>query len=233
MPLPSAPFNAANSIYTGLAVIQLKLTPPTSGVTSATDTLTFLLAHNLAVGQGVVFVSGTGFTGLTPGTTYYVVNVPTSTTLKLSATVGGAAITVGTSTVGIFQPVLVFEAEKIDDDPEMEIKYLSRPDSKGTLRNVRSVRTKSNEKWTFALEEVKRLISIFGALFGRATGTVTIWIPDVDDASGKCAFKSENDFAGTVSRDGKMSHGGDFSNCTIKIESNKAGDVQWAVDGNA
>ncbi len=231
MPLPSCPFDPTKSIFAGLSIIQLKISPALSGITSATDTLT-KTAHGLKVGQGVVYVSGTGFTGLTAGLTYYVTAVPTADTFKVSATVGGAAISVGTSTVGVFQPIVIFEAANLDDDPEQETKAIQRPDSKGVLRNARSVRTKAQEKWTFGLDEVKRLLDIFGGKFsGRVTATASLWLPDVDDLSGKCALVSESDFPCTITRDGKVTHGnGDFSKASIKIESNKLGEVSWTAD---
>lgn len=232
MALPSAPFDPAQSIFNGLSVIQLKLTPPLSGATGATDTIT-KTAHGFVVGQGVVFVSGTGFTGLTGGNTYYVVAVPTADTFKVSATVGGSAITgYSAATVGVFQPVLVFEATQLDDDPEQEMKYLARPGMDGVVRNVRAVRTKANDKFTFGLEEVKRLLPIFGgALHGYRKGTATLWVPDVDDASGKCALKSPVDFDCAVSRDGKMTHGNsDFSKTSIKLESLEGAPLIWTPD---
>ena len=177
-------------------------------------------------------MSGTGFTGLLAGTTYYVTAVPTADTFSVAATVGGAAIAVGTSTVGVFQPIVIFEAANLSDDPDQEVKSIQRPDIKGVLRNARSVRTKAQDKWTFGLDEVKRLLDIFnGSLSGRATGTCSLWLPDVDDATGKCALQSEADFAVTVTRDGKVEFGnGDFSKATIKIESNKVGDLKWTPD---
>lgn len=127
---------------------------------------------------------------------------------------------------------LVYEAAKLDDDPDQEFKPLSRPDSHGVVRPVRTVRTKAGEKWVFDLDEVKRLLEIFnGALIGGVEATCTLWIPDVDDATGTVALKSEEDFPCFVTRDGKMSHGGgEFSKAVIKIESRKAGDVTWTAD---
>ena len=235
MALPSAPFDPAQSIFNGLSVIQLKLSPPLSGATGATDTIT-KTAHGFVVGQGVVFVSGTGFAGLTAGNPYYVVAVPTADTFKVSATVGGSAITgYSAATAGVFQPVLVFEATQLDDDPEQEMKYLARSGMDGVVRNVRAVRTKANDKWTYGLDEVKRLPKIFdGALHGYKKGTCTIWVPDVDDQTGKVALKSTSDFGCAVSRDGKMTHGNsDFSKSTIKIESLEGTPITWTVDGAA
>lgn len=235
MALPSAPFDPAQSIFNGLSVIQLKLSPALSGVSAATTVLT-KTAHGLVVGQAIIYsTAGTGWTGLTLASTYYVVAVPSADTFSISATVGGSAIAVGTSSAGGFQPVLVFEATQLDDDPEQEMKYLARSGMDGVVRNVRAIRTKANDKFTFALDEVKRLLSIFGgALHGRKVGTCTLWVPDVDDASGKCALKSMADFDCVVSRDGKMTHGNsDFSKTSIKIESLEGAPITWTADGAA
>lgn len=235
MPLPTAPFDATKSIFAGLTVVQLKLLPQLTGVTGATDTLTSLAAHNFQVGQLVQHVSGTGFTGLVAGTNYFVVAVPTATTYKLSATKGGAAIAVGTSSVGVQQPVSVFEVTDLTDSPEQEMKYLDRPDAAGVLRHARSVEIRANERWMFGLDEVKRLLEVFsGALRGRKNATCTLWVPDPDQAAGTVALKSETDFSVVVTRDGDVKFGGsEFSKATIKVESLKAGNVTWSADAAA
>jgi hypothetical protein len=134
----------------------------------------------------------------------------------------------------IGETTLIFEASQLDDDPEQETKSLPRPDAKGVLHNARTVETKANEKWTFGLDEVKRLLDIFGGtLRGRKEATVTLWVPDPDDETGTVALKSEDDFPGTVTRDGKITFGNsDFSKATIKIESRKVGDVTWTADAD-
>lgn len=126
----------------------------------------------------------------------------------------------------------VFEAAQIDDDPEQEVKYLDRPNKKGQMRHARSVETKANEKWTFGLDEVKRLTTLFGGkLRGRIKGTCTLWIPDTDDETGKIALKSQDAFKCVLSRDGKVQFGGgEFSKATIKIESEEADDITWTKD---
>lgn len=231
MSLPTAPFDATRSIFAGLSVIQLKLLPQLTGVTAATDVIT-RAGHTLVANQLVQYVSGTGFTGLTPATNYFVRDVVASTSFKVSATRGGAAITVGTSSAGVFAPVSVFEVAQLDDDPEQEIKYLERPDIKGVLRRVRAVETKANEKWIFGLDEVKRLLEVFsGALRGRKNATATLWVPDPDDITGQVSLKSEVDFSCVVTRDGKVTFGGsDFSKASIKVDSMKSGNVTWLAD---
>ena len=230
MSLPSALFNALKSIMAGKAIVQLKLAPQITGVTAATDTLT-KTAHGLTNGRQLQYVSGTGFTGLVAGTSYYVVNAVTDT-FKLSATVGGTAISVGTSSVGIFQPVHIFEAQLLTSKNDQEEKSIMAPDASGILRKARTVLTKQAEDFPLEILEVKRLLDIFdGALAGRKVGTCTIWIPDPDDATGTVALKSETDFACTVTRDGDVPFGqSDASKATINIESNKAGLVTWTAD---
>jgi hypothetical protein len=76
MPLPVDPFDVKNLLFSGKSLIVLKLTA-VSGYTAATDTIT-KTAHGLTVGRTLSFVSGTGWTGLTAGTVYYVVGVATT-----------------------------------------------------------------------------------------------------------------------------------------------------------
>ena len=236
MPLPTAPFDVTKSLYAGLSVIQLKLLPAFTGVTGATDTLTFLAAHNLTVGQQLQYNSGTGFTGLTASTGYFVVAVPSTTTAKISATPGGAAIAVGTSTAGVFQPVSVFETRKLSHKDNRQFKTIDRPDAKGVVRPARKFVISGAETFMYEVDEAKRLVSeIFqGALSGIREGTCTIWEPDPTDASGKVALKSDTDFACDITRDGDMNFGdGDATKCQLAINSRKTGDVLFTVDGNA
>jgi hypothetical protein len=236
MPLPSAPFDAAKSLYAGRSIIQLKLSPAVTGVTGATDTLTFLAAHGLTVGQQIQFNSGTGFTGLAAGTSYFVVAVPSTTTMKVSSTAGGSAIAVGTSSAGSFTPVLVFESRKLDHKDNREFKTIERPDSNGVNRVVRKICIKGAEEFIYELDEGKRLVTeIFsGALSGIKEGTATIWEPDPSDATGKVALKSDTDFACDVTRDGDLKFGdGDATKAQIKLSSRKQGDVIFTADAAA
>jgi len=231
--MPSSPMDITKAILNGLSVVQLKITPAKTGVTAAIGGLCTLAAHGLIDGLPVTFVSGTGFTGLTPGTTYYVKYVDAAT-FNLSTTPGGSIQNItAVGSAGVFQPLLVFEVPSIDDDPEMDMKPLPRPGFDAVVRNAANTIVKRIEKWSFQLDEVKRLPLIFsGALSGKATGLATIWIPDYRDTT-TVALKSEADFAVTITRDGKLGFGGDWSKATIKLESNKVGNVIFAVDGAA
>jgi hypothetical protein len=234
MSLPSSPFVSARSLFAGKSVIQLKTAPALSGVTAATTIITTLAAHNLLTGDQVIYNSGTGWTGLVAATNYFV-TVLSSLTFSVSATSGGSAIAVGTSSVGSFQPVLVFESRLLDSKADQENKDITRPDSSGILRKVRSVTTKREESFMFEMDEAKRLLGIFsGSLSGLVTATCTLWLPDPADSTGNVSLKSETDFACTVYRDGDLKFGdGDFTKANIMIESNKAGSITWTADGAA
>lgn len=75
-----------------------------TGVTAEADDEIFTkAAHGFLDGDRVTFVSGTGFTGITAGTKYFVRDA-TATTFKLAATSGGAAINITLDgSAGVFQ----------------------------------------------------------------------------------------------------------------------------------
>lgn len=75
-----------------------KSTVSYSGGTSATDTIT--VTHALSVNDAVVFtaVAGAAASVIVPGRVYFVQSVSTTVSFKIAATLGGAAITVGTGT---------------------------------------------------------------------------------------------------------------------------------------
>jgi hypothetical protein len=233
MPLPSAPFDPANSIYGGLAIIQLIITPNLTGIAAEADDDIFTLeAHGLTAGQALRFESGTGFTGLTAGTTYYVRDV-LANTFKLSATYGGTAIDITLDgTAGVFAKLFIFESKMLEDSGSDEMKALEWPDAKGVVRPRRMIRSKSAESFKFESPEIKKLLPLFGgATKGRKNGLCTLWIPDPDDADSVCALKSETDFPCTIKRDGTLTHGNsDYSNATLIVDSLKNGEVLWDAD---
>jgi len=77
-----------------------------SSQTIATNILTVSTTHNLRIGDAVVFTAST-VTGITAGVTYYVLTTPAATTITLSATRGGATLTIsGTGVTATFHKVL-------------------------------------------------------------------------------------------------------------------------------
>jgi hypothetical protein len=212
-----------------------------TGVTGATATnLLTKAGHTFRDGQQLEYVSGTGATGLEAGASVFVRDSnPTDGTFKLTATNDdgdlGAALALGSDlTAGVFQPISVIEGTQLDDDPSSEVKQLKRPSRKtGKLFNARTIETSSEEKYTIGMDDVKRLPEIFGGkMSGRRKGTCQLWLPDVDDATNKCALVSQV-FDCTVMRDGKVTHGNsEFSKSTIKIESNEQDLLDWDVDAD-
>jgi len=207
MALPTAPFNAAKSIYAGKKVIQVVLsagsvTGATAVGTSATISAT---AHGFSVGDMVQFISGTGFTGLTAGTNYFVVTAVTDT-FEVSATAGGTAITItAAGSAGVFAPVEVFESNTLREGGTESYEDFKRYGTDGVPRTKRKVITESVNKVSWEVDEAKRLLDIFkGRMSGLAVARgVTIWVRDPDDASGKCALKSST-FAANITRDGEV-----------------------------
>lgn len=69
---------------------------PSEAVTVSGDTIT-RTAHGRAVGDAMVFNASVTPTGMQLGTTYYVIEVPSADTMKISSNKGGTAITFGSS----------------------------------------------------------------------------------------------------------------------------------------
>lgn len=231
--IPSSPIDITKAILNGLSVVQLKITPAKTGITAAIGGLCTLTGHGFTDGLPVIFVSGTGFTGIVAGTTYYVKYVDANT-FNLAATPGGTVINITVvGSAGVMQACMVFEVPSLEDDPTQELKPLVRPGFDAVQRNVANTVTKRVEAWPWQLDEVKRLPDLFnGALSGRTTGLATLWIPDFRDST-LVALKSETDFPVTITRDGKVSFGGDWSKATIRLESAKNGSVIWTVNAVA
>lgn len=83
--------------YTSVPTVTLakaRVTIPTSGINTSTETISYT-AHGLSAGDAVVYNNGggTSATGLTSGTTYYVIaSGLTADAFKVSATSGGSAV---------------------------------------------------------------------------------------------------------------------------------------------
>ena len=207
MPLPTAPFNAAKSIYAGKKIIQVVLTTGSiTGATSAGSSATITAAtHGFVVGDMVQFVSGTGFTGLTAGTNYFITAADTGT-FEVSATKGGTAITISAEgSAGVFAPVEVFESNTLKDGGNDTFEDFKRYGTDGVQRTKRKVLSESVNEISWEVDEAKRLLDIFG---GRMNGLavargVTVWVQDPDDATGKCALKS-TEFPANITRDGEV-----------------------------
>lgn len=74
-------------------------TNPVQPGTTATTVVTPTSAHNLVVGDKVVFTDVGVATAIVPGRAYWVKTISTTVSFTVSATNGGAAISIGTATV--------------------------------------------------------------------------------------------------------------------------------------
>lgn len=238
MALPTAALNVADTIFAGLSVVQFTPTTPVqiTGVTATASTDVIAKSgHSYTAGMLVKFVSGTGFTGLTAGTSYYVRDVVAGTSFKLAETATGAAIDItADGSAGVFDmSPIVFESRMLDLAGGMQEQELKMPDATGVLRVARAVTTEENEEFTFEVVDPKRMLNIFGGkLSGFVSGTCILYIPDPEDASGKCSLVSES-FSCRVTRDGGLSFGNsDFTKAKIKIKSFKVGAITWTRDAS-
>lgn len=203
--LPTAAFNAAKSIVAAKKVIQVILdTGGTTAATSSGSGSTIADAtHTFTDGQLVNFVSGTGFTGLTAGTNYFVRDVVAATSFALAATSGGTAISITASgSAGVFRPCEVFESKMAKHNAAEKYASFKRYASNGVLRDVGGKYIDERiEKVSWEIDEAKRLLTLFaGKLSGLATGKVTMWVRDPRDVSGKTALTTSA-FQAEITRD--------------------------------
>lgn len=86
-----------SAAWGGAAITNNSVSIGTATIAITTGVVTVSVAHGLAVGNPVQFGPMTGAAPFVAGVTYYVQSVPSTTTLTLSATVGGALIATTTS----------------------------------------------------------------------------------------------------------------------------------------
>ena len=158
-----------NATVTPAGVVSLG----TVAIAITTGVLTVSAAETLVVGNAVVLGAVTGAAPFLAGTTYYVQSTPTSTTLTLAATLGGAAIT--TTTAGSATSItLVTNAwtMALPNDPASEFalgidwsdgaltyRYWMPRVSLLTLPTIKSVRTDA----TRYMFEIQTLIPVDGS----------------------------------------------------------------------
>lgn len=237
MGLPSSPILVSDTIYATRSRIVAK--PILQAYTGATGTASTgviaIAAHTLIAGDMVEFTSGTGFTGLTLGTDYFVRDVVAATSFKLAATIDGVAVTISADgTAGVFKKKVIFEASKLDDKSSApKFEELKMLDDAGVFRRVRTDKTEESESWQFAMPNPVRLLTLFnGAMQGSVDAVIQLWIPDAKDAAGKCRLKSE-EFTATYYRSADISFGdGKHTIATIAIDSTKLGPVLWTPNAS-
>lgn len=80
---------------------------------AATDTITG--THAFSNGDKVVFTDVGASTAVRKDTVYYVVNISTTVSFKVSATLGGSAITIGTATVSVIEAATALTSTLVGD----------------------------------------------------------------------------------------------------------------------
>lgn len=146
---------ATLSLAWGGATITTNSTPVGGAITIATGgVLTSATAHGLVVGNAVNLATVVTSTGITALTTYYIISVPTTTTLTLSATPGGVALTTtvgsgtGLSLVGPYKLTIPDSSTVTDyilgidwSDGTVNQRIIIQRASQPSLPTIKSVRT--------------------------------------------------------------------------------------------
>jgi len=228
--LPKAPYETAKAIYAGRSMLRFVRSKTFDGATASTEGVFTLAEHGLAVGNTLRFKSGTDGSGLTADEIYYVTEVPTDSTFKLSATHSGAAVTIDTAyTDVVFAKAHCFGLKKVTLKGDLQVDNYQEPDETGVLRTV-DQREKSNEETSeFESPETLRKLELFdGKMFGQIEGTVTIFAPDPQrQKAGTIALVSEEDFPCTLASSGDTELGEGFSKAPLKLTSLKCGGIIW------
>jgi hypothetical protein len=107
--------------------------------TISANTLTTSAVHNLSIGDQVVFTAITGATGFVVNTTYYVLTVPSTTTLTLSATRGGSTLSISGTITATLHRVLWRTKIPTGGRPETAITFPSP--IKGSVATAQSIQT--------------------------------------------------------------------------------------------
>jgi hypothetical protein len=240
MSVPKSPFIKADALYAGKTIHVITVDDSSlTGVTAdeSTDVIS-KAAHGMVDGQGVIFVSGTGFTGLTAGTLYYVRD-SASGTFKVAADIVngviGAAIDItAAGSDGVFQPVEIVESSKIDNQVQQNTFQFRRNDDGGRSRIVDEYITQDDETFVIVLDMAKRLLRLFGgALGGSVSCTVTSYVRSPRDATGTVAMKSEDNWPATLTRNRSETLGGGQGTLPeLRLRSNKEGYITWEADAD-
>lgn len=113
-------------------------------------------------------------------------------------------------------------------DQSMEFVRREVPGSDNLLRADRIVPIRQSESFKFELEEVARLVDVFGGLSGAKQGTVELYIVDPDDAAGKVAIKT-NAFSCLATLEGGINFSAnEFSKGTIMFEAREK--ITFTID---
>lgn len=241
MPLPASYFERSKAAFAAYSRVLFEPDNGTSitGATAAGSSATISkTAHGFTNGQRVLFVSGTGFTGIVAETVYYAVNVAADT-FELAATptaTAGIPISVAGS-AGVFRLAHVFNAEPLTDSSETpQVEQLKRRGDDGIPGIVDEEIKEFGAAWTFEVDEMLRVLDLFGGkMNGNVSGYATIFVRDTKDQASKVRLKSER-FYSSIIRDGSASLGGGaYAKPTLKLTAKKAdgSQVLWTANATA
>lgn len=161
-----------------------------SGIEADDEVVTCAAAHGLLVGDRVVFAGLTSGTGLTNGTIYHVVSVPTATTLTVSATAGGSAVNISVDYDGgtiarvenltgmFFEPRAISLLSGIPDDFDEAARMFGAPPTYGLTvvqddESGLTLASIAEEAGDGTLNGYLHLTHVFGVSVGKQVATAS------------------------------------------------------------
>lgn len=235
MALPTVNFVAANTVIPRKSYVRLIPNPTgvlvaASGAT-ATNIIT-LASHGFLDGQAVKVSVITGLSGVTTGTVYYVRD-SLSGSFKITTTVGGTALALGSDGTASVRKVADLIGKTLNYKQTLEKISREIPDADGLLRPDRTVAIKRLQDFGFETEEIAALPAAFGqtddASGNLTAGTAQCYVVDPDDAAGKAAIVT-NEFAATWNLDSDLNF--EAGKTTVaKLMINSLEKVQLKIDG--
>ena len=219
-------FNRANAGYYAFDTISHESDANIAAAKAASVTSSAVITctdHAFTVGQTVMRASGgTGWTEIPALTPLFVVAAVAGTSISVSLTEGGAAIST-TGTGGSFYAVELFYAEPLTNESATpEFAYIKRRGMTGLLGNAAQQLISTTSEWSWTCDEDGRPLVLFGgAEVGQSLGYNKIYSRDPADPVTTCRKVSERFYGSITTSKPANDGGGDFSKPVLKLTATK------------
>lgn len=190
-----------------------------SGGAATASAVIALADHTFAVGDRVIRQdSGTGWTEVPAGVPLFVVAIVAATSISVSLTEGGTAIT-ATGSAGVFHKCAVFHVNDLANDSQTpSFAYVKRRGMSGLKGNVAQQINETTSEWTWVTDQPDDATTLFGgADVGQSLGYSKIYQFDPADAA-TVARKVSERFYSSITSDKAANDGDDkFSEPSLKL----------------
>lgn len=190
--------------------------------------------HVFTVGQTVMRANtGTGWTEIPALTPLFVVAAVAGTSISVSLTEGGTAIST-TGTGGSFYAVDLFYSEPLTNESATpEFAYIKRRGMAGLSGNTAQQLKSTTSEWSWECDEALRPLDLFdGAEVGQSLGYNKIYTRDPADAATVCRKVSERFYGSITTSKAASEGGGEFSKPVLKLTALKPDGSQVTFSRN-